>query len=183
MTKIQRGDVFLTRGTSFMSRAIRFFTRSIGESRTKVNHVGLIASGGSQREAVGIEALTTVKRHGLRRYIGKKTCVAIYRPKGLTEADINSVVVKAHSYVGMDYGYLKIGAHMIDWVLQGAYVARRLVRSDQYPICSWLVAYAYHEVGMDFGVDPGAASPDDIWDHIQRNPEQYELVHPLLPLK
>ena len=39
---LEPGDVFLTRGSSFISRAIRFFTRSIGEKRTKVNHVGLV---------------------------------------------------------------------------------------------------------------------------------------------
>jgi hypothetical protein len=41
------------------------------------------------------------------------------------------------------------------------------------------VAHAYSKAGKDFGVDPGAAQPDDIWDFIQDNPEKYELIHPL----
>ena len=35
---------------------------------------------------------------------------------------------------------------------------------DKYPICSWVVASSYGEVGENFGVKVGEASPDDIWD-------------------
>ena len=33
-----------------------------------------------------------------------------------------------------------------------------------YLICSWLVAYVFTSQGYSFGVDPGGAQPDDIWD-------------------
>jgi hypothetical protein len=32
---------------------------------------------------------------------------------------------------------------------------------------------------MEIILNPGAASPDDIWDFIQSHPEIYECVHPL----
>jgi hypothetical protein len=37
-----------------------------------------------------------------------------------------AVIIKAESYVGRKYGYAKLLAHWADWVLQGAYVFRRL---------------------------------------------------------
>jgi hypothetical protein len=44
-----------------VSRAIRLFTRVIGESRTNVNHVGVIVTEDDLRTAAAVEALTKVK--------------------------------------------------------------------------------------------------------------------------
>ena len=44
-------DIFLTKGDSFVSKAIRFFSRSFGEKRTEVNHVGIIVTPGSVHSA------------------------------------------------------------------------------------------------------------------------------------
>lgn len=182
--ELRPADIFLTRGTSLLSRAIRFFTRRIGESRTKVSHVGIIVEGGTIKDAVAVEALTRVKRHPLfSRYGGKpKIQVAIFRPLNLTAAELATVVRTAESYVGRRYGYGKLVAHFLDWMLQGAYVFRRLAAMDDYPICSWVVAHAYAKADKTFGVDPGAATPDDIWDFVVENPEKHERIHPLAPL-
>jgi hypothetical protein len=180
---LQAGDIFLTRGVGWLGSAIRFFTRHIGESRTKVNHVGLVVEGGSLATAVGVEALRIVRRHRLMaEYGGKKDQVAVFRPTRLSEAELQRVVDAANAYVGRSYGYGKILLHALDWALQGAYVFRRLGRMDDYPICSWLVAHAFGKVGIDFGVDSGAATPDDIWDYVTAHPEQFRPVRPLEPL-
>ncbi len=174
------GDLVLTRGAGFVSRAIRFFTRHIGESRTKVNHVGLVVQGGMLSKAVVVEALRTVERHRLiDEYGGQRDEVAIYRPKRLSQAEVHRIVTAANGYVGHSYGYGKIALHALDWVLQGAYVFRRLGRMDDYPICSWLVARAYGAAGVHFGVDPGAATPDDIWDYVTTHPAEFERVRDL----
>jgi hypothetical protein len=181
---LKPGDVFLTRGKDFLSRAIRFFTRTIGEKRTKVNHVGIVVEEGTLRNAVVIEALSKVKRHRLWDRYGppRKDSVAAYRAMNLTKEEIGIIVSEADSQVGKRYGYLKILAHLADWVLLGAYVFRRVARNGKYPICSWLVAHAFAKTGKNFGVQPGAASPDDIWDFIQKYPQIYELIRPLEPL-
>lgn len=177
------GDVVLTRSGGIVGWAIRLFTRRIGESRTKATHTGLIVEGGPLDQAVIIEALATVKRHRLRgRYASPRHQVAVYRPLNLVEADVAKVLAKAETYVGRRYGYLKILAHWLDWVLQGAYVFRRLANQDRYPICSWVVAHAFAAAGKHFGVDPGAATPDDIWDFVTRNPDVYREVVALGPL-
>ena len=182
---LEPGDVFLTRGYSFISRVIRFFTRDAGEKRTRVNHVGVVVEAGEITTAIVVEALSLVKRHRLWAQYGppRKDGVAVYRVTNLTPDEIEIIVTTAERQVGKKYGYLKIVAHFLDWLLQGAYVFRRLVPDGKYPICSWLVAHAFSEAGKHFDVEPGAATPDDIWDFIVENPDKYTQVHPLVPLR
>jgi len=176
-------DVFLTKGDSFVSRAIRFFSRSFGEKRTEVNHVGIIVEPGSLHSATAVEALSKVKRHPLGRYGKKpKTDVAVFRPINLTDEEKAEIVAKAKSYVGRKYGWPKIVTHLLDWGLNGAYVFRRLTDDDDYPICSWVVAYAYLAADKDFGVEAGAANPDDIWDFVTTTPDKYARVRALKPI-
>jgi hypothetical protein len=170
----------MTRGQGLVSRLIRFGTRRIGERRTEVNHVGLIVAGGTIDDAIAVEALSSVKRHGFVRYRGQNTEVAVYRPNNLTDEELQTIVATAETYVGRSYGYAKIAGHFLDWILQGAYVFRRFTNNDDYPICSWVVAHAYQSAGKDFGVDAGAASPDDIWDFIVKtHRDRYDEVIPL----
>jgi hypothetical protein len=178
-------DVFLTQGKGPLSRAIRFFSRGIGESRTMVNHVGIVVESGPPRRAVVVEALSRVKRHRIWERYGPPSgdSVAVYRAKNLSQEEIATIVTAAESYVGRNYGYFKILAHLLDWLLLGAYGFRRLARMDKYPICSWLVAHSFAKAHKHFGVEPGAANPDDIWDFVQEHPAIYEPVHPLQPLQ
>jgi hypothetical protein len=177
------GDVVLTRSGGIVGWAIRLFTRRIGESRTKASHTGVIVAGGPLREAIIVEALATVKRHKLwDRYSRRGHEVAVYRPLSLTDAEVAAIVGKAGTYVGRRYGYLKILAHWLDWVLQGAYVFRRLTNQDRYPICSWVVAHAFAVADRHFGVEPGEATPDDIWDFVTKNTDAYREVVALAPL-
>ena len=178
---LKPGDVFLTRGNAFISKAIRFFTCGIGEKRTRVNHVGLVVEEGDVKTAIVVEALSRVKRHKLWSKYGppKKDAVAIHRPANLTQDEVKTIVDVAERQVGKKYGYLKIVSHFADWLLLGAYVFRRLVPDKKYPICSWLVAHSFSKADKHFGVEPGAATPDDIWDFIYANLDKYKEIHPL----
>ncbi|MBM4184406.1 MAG: hypothetical protein FJ207_09285 [Gemmatimonadetes bacterium] len=139
--------------------------------------------GGPLETAVIVEALATVKRHSLwKRYGSGRHEVAVFRPLNLTTDEVAKVVAKAETYVGRRYGYFKIVAHWLDWLLQGAYVFRRLARQDRYPICSWVVAHAFAAAGKHFGVEPGAATPDDIWDFVTAHPDRYREAVALGPL-
>jgi len=183
--QLKKGDVFLTRGNAIISRLIRVFTRGFGEKRTSVNHVGIVVKDGTLKSAVVVEALSKVVEHKLWDKYGPPNgdAVAVYRPKNCPPDEIKTIVAAARKQVKKKYGWLMIGAHFLDWMLLGSYVFRRLVPGDKYPICSWLVAYAYSEVGKYFGVNPGEASPDDIWDFItETHPELYERIYPLGPL-
>lgn len=182
--ELRPADVLVTRGKGWLPAAIRFFTRRIGEKRTKVNHVGVIVDGGPIARSWVVEALWKVVRRRLVDGYGAQGSseVGIFRPTNLTEEEIRTIVTAANGYVGRRYGVLKLAAHLADWVLQGAYVFRRLTRDDRYPICSWLVACSFAKAGKYFGVAPGAASPDDIWDFCKANPDKYTQVLALGPL-
>lgn len=175
-------DLFLTRGASSLSRLIRFFTREIGEPRTKANHVGIIVQAATPPEkATVVEALTRVKRHSLERYLDGKTDVAIYRATNLTDEEKTVILNAANRYVGRHYGYFKVLMHLFDWILQGPYLFRRLSDDDNYPICSWLVAHSFRRAGKYFGVEPGAASPDDIADFVEGS-RHYICIRGFRPL-
>jgi len=190
---LEPGDIFLTRGCSFISRAIRFFTRSKGEKLTEVNHVGLVVQRGDIKTAIGVEALSKVMRHTLWFQYGssKKDLVAVYRATNLAEEQVKDIVAEAEKQVGKKYGYCMIVAHFLDWLLgrmlgwllgwqfSGVYLFRQFISGNKYPICSWVVADAFAKVGKDFGVEVGMATPDDIWDFIENNPDKYKEIHPL----
>lgn len=171
------GDVLFSRSRGFLGWAIRLFTRRWGESRTKVNHVGVFVTNTRLVEALG----KGVKEHTWPQVLANRQWqeVAVFRPRNLQPVELNRIARRARSHVGKPYGYLKIVAQALDGLLFGAYVFRRMARLKRYPICSWLVADAYAAVGKDFGVPTYQASPDDIWDFVVAHPDVYECVQPL----
>ena len=181
---VANGDIFLTRGHGSLSKGIRYFTKEIGESRTKVNHCGLVVQYGPLETAVIVEALTKVKMHELWSRYGpeSETDIMIFRPVNLPLFDIDKIVFTAMKQVGKTYGYTKVVAHFLDWCLLGAYCFRRIADSPNYPICSWLVAHAFASVGKSFGVELGKATPDDIYDYCMANPDKYVMKRPLMPI-
>lgn len=170
----EKGDIVLTKSQSWFGKAIRWFSKTIGESKTRVNHVGVMVSS----EDI-VESLDKTRKRKVTAYYNRPTEIAVYRWKNLTDEEINTIAAKAESYVGAKYGWIKIIAHGLDRFLNGAYVFRRLTRSERYPICSWVVAHSYEAAGLSFGTDANAADPDDIWDFIQDNKGLFEEIHPL----
>lgn len=202
-------DLFFTRGRGLLPWAVRFFTRSIGEERTVINHVGVVVTEGTLRTAEVIEALMTVRWHRLWERYGppergsfvihrstkpwefevwkwhgppKKDLVALYRPTNLTQEEVDRIVNYVKEQVGKPYGFWRLVAHLLDWLLCGRYYFRRCAEDGRYHICSWLVAHAFEEAGKTFDVEAGGAQPDDIWDFVRENPDKYSLVVPLKPL-
>ena len=182
--KLLPGDVFLSRSTSLLGRLIRVCTRSFGEKRSRVNHVGIVVEAGGVRDAMVVEALIRVRRHRLWAQYGppRTDYVAVYRAKNVPPEDMANIVAEAEEQVGKKYGFGKVIAHFLDWLLSGAYVFRRLTQNGDYPICSWLVAHAYAKAGYDFGQPPGAADPDHIWDFVTEKSDYYACVVELGPL-
>jgi len=172
-TFISTGDILFFQSRTLLGRCIRFFTQvPFFESRTVINHVAIAVEGGYAPNIEIVEALHTVKQHKLSKaypdYDGKIFVATINH----LPIDYPHIAAKrAKSYVGRKYGYAKLVAHFLDWCLLGANVFRRLCFMDIYPICSWVVAYAYEPlIGIRaFGVENSAASPDDIWDWCQKN--------------
>jgi hypothetical protein len=179
---LEAGDIVLTRGSGFLSRAIRVFSRSFGERRTEVNHVGIITRGGPLWLAELTEALWRVRTHLLWKRYGKKEQhrVAVVRARNVSRGVRQQIARYAQeTYQGKLYGVIKIALHAADRLIGGKFLFRRLAVAKRFPICSFLVADAYQEFGFDFGVRTREAQPDDIWDYVVNRPDKYEVIIPL----
>lgn len=179
---IYPGDILFIRNPNLFGRLIAWFTTKKGEEKTWATHIGVFVSNGflMTKGAAGaklVEAVNRVKYHNFLDRYTTDNQFAIARPRKLTNEQQYTITNRAIGYVGMTYGYLKIGLHAIDQLLGDIYFFRRLGRLDRYPICSYLVAKCYAAAGLNFGVPPGKATPDDIWDFCMRNPDKYRFLY------
>jgi hypothetical protein len=162
-------------------QGIRFCTRSIGEPRTRVNHVGIVVEAGTLQTARIVEALITVREHTLWSQYGPpcKDQVVIYRRAGLFPLERAHMSAKARSYVGRKYGMGKLITHFLDWCCGGVYLFRRLNHDGRYPICTWVVEAAIDEIHDDFGMPLGSTQPDDIDDYCSKYSKKWTCTYPL----
>ncbi len=183
MSELQTADIVFFRGKSWISRQIRNFSRTGGEARTKANHVGIVVAPGTERTAIVVEAVSTVKIHALgAAHLDTNEDVAVARPINLSTDKRGYIALEAARFINRKYGYIKILLHAMDRVLGGRYFFRRLGRLKRYPICSYLVAQSFATIGKDFGVSVGHAQPDDIWDFVESNPDKYTVVRDFRPI-
>lgn len=151
-----------------MPALIRWCTRDEKEAPTVISHVGIMVS-----ETEIVESKTRTVQHP---FTPPATNCWVYR-KNLTLEQQDIIVAKAKEYVGNSYGWLKILAHAADHLLfRDYYVMRRLCRFDKYPICSWVVAYAYAKIGYQFKGPPWACTPDDIWDTVTTQSDWHTVL-------
>lgn len=177
---LRPGDIVCERSPGWLGAAVRWFTQGRYEPPTRINHVAVVVKGGSPEEAEVIEALWRVVRRPLSMTRGE---VEIWRLRGNTERTLLAAAY-AMRYFGESYGWWKIVPHLIDALLikitgREVYLFRRLLFLDRYPICSWVVAWAYYRAfrgSCTFGVPPSAATPDDIHDFVSNSPD-WELVY------
>lgn len=170
----------------WLSRAIAWMTaRKNAEPPTMATHVGIM------RDPIHIcEALKRVTIQPVSERIAGNR-IEIYRPFILLKNTARSSALrgcltkKCGRWEGRQYGYLKILAQALDGLLGEAYLFRRLCFMKRYPICSWLVAFAFEQCvgrirklfGIEndpdwsadpfFGVPTKAATPDDLHDACQ----------------
>jgi hypothetical protein len=87
---LKPADIFLTKGPGLFSRMIRFFSRSIGESRTRMNHAGLVVEEGQAGNAVprSREVAFLWNISGYIFYVSEDT-----PPLSLTSSRIRPIVV------------------------------------------------------------------------------------------
>lgn len=162
---LQTGDVIHVQNWGILSKLIRFFSRARKEEPSWASHTAMVLRVGDEIEI--IEALWRTVIRPITAYEGKKSMLLVCRkPGGIEEEQKQKMIEKAEYYKGKTYGYRKIAYHILDRFLNNRYVFRRLIENNEYPICSWLVAYVYDRIlGYQFGTEPKAAQPDDLLDH------------------
>ena len=172
MSDFQTGDIVCFGDRSWLSGAIRWFTRSKGEPPTKCSHVGVMYDSENICEALRTVQIQPV----LPRLFGGWR--EVYRPAALTDGEKADIILQCEYYKGKSYGWWKNLAHALDGLLGGAYLFRRALFMDNYPICSWLVAWVYERCVLPsfFGKPPNAVQPDDIHDMCQ-NSWRFELIY------
>jgi hypothetical protein len=157
-------DLLFVRGSSWFARAILRATRAWGEEPTLISYVALVVAGGPAEEAVIVEAVGRVRRGRLARfYAGREDRLSLARHRSLTADQRRRILARSHRLEGRFYGYGKLPLHLLNAVLCGRRVFRRLARSP-LPICSWHVVKSFAAGGVRFGVPAWAAQPDDLWD-------------------
>ena len=170
-------DIFFTRGDSLFAYLIRRATRKKNEAPTWAGHVGCVVEAGEGYEAIVVEALTTVEQHPMKeQYESSVVEIKVFRPLSLTDDQKAKILAYLKRSVGERYGYAKIALHGIywltgwDWVLNFGFIKSR-------PICSYLVANAWKEAGLTFGMGLSKVpSPDDMMDFCAENPSRYQLI-------
>jgi len=164
-TILQTGDVIHVQNRGLLSKLVRFFSRAWKEEPSWASHTAIVLRVGEEIEI--IEAMWTTVIRSITTYKGKRAkLLACRKPGGIDQEQKKKMIEKAEYYKGKTYGYYKIALHVLDRLLNNRYVFRRLIKDNEYPICSWLVAYVYDRVlGYHFGTEPNAAQPDDLLDH------------------
>jgi hypothetical protein len=173
-TEFLPADLVFTHGGAWLSRAIRWASRAKGEPSTYANHVGGFVGGGEV-----VEALWRTVQHPFTEMSGP---LQVWRNRGLTDWDRARVATKARGYVGEAYGGAKIVTHLGDALLSkvfggSPFFFRRLAHRDDYPICSWVWAWSFAEIGYSFGLPPEAAQPDDMHDWCAAHPDHWRMVY------
>lgn len=184
--QLQPLDLICVAGAGWISNAIRWATQGAGEHPGEVSHVAVVVRPGTLYTATVQEALIErrrIVRRTLEAYVGTGCRVGAWRPLGLSDADREAMLQRAEETHGLRYGYLNVGLHLLDG-LAGKALRRRIRFATRFAgrrsqECSANVADIWAAAGYTFGVETGAASPDDIADFCERRPDKYALVRTL----
>ena len=186
---LQPLDLVCVAGSGRISNAIRWATRLPGEAPSEVSHVCFVTRGGTIHTAEVQEALIEYRRivrRPLGAYAGTGDQVAVWRPLGLTDADRAAMLQRAEETNGCRYSFSNIGLHLIDG-LAGKLLRRRVRFATRFASrdsqeCSANVADVWSAAGLTFGVETGAATPDEVSDFVTHRPDKYALIRSLNPI-
>ena len=162
---LMEGDVVLTKGMGPFSRAINFVLREDGEASSST-HIGGIVESGFAYPAEGVyhaKTLDALASDGVvvRNFSDaypETSLVAVARAVNISVEQRMRIARVARSYEGRKYGHVKIALHLLG--------LRRFIEKDKRPICSQVWAKGYSSAGLNFGVKPNKATPDDMSDFI-----------------
>lgn len=170
------GDVFFTRSNSLLGKLIRWAETDPGEEPTWANHTGVVVEdgwiGGYNPQAVVVEALWKTRRGPLKV---NGIDVRVFGPiPNLTPEELDAFRAEAATYVGDTYGWWKLLFHLADRaIFKGRKVLSKTLYVDKRPICSYLAAKVGAVVGLTYGMDPAAATPDEMLDYCESNPDEW----------
>ncbi len=164
----------LTRSKSWLARAIRAF---VGEA---YSHAAIVTTPGFISTARIVESDKRIREGGLYEHHAKDY-VNVYRPLNVDVVTLDAICRICEHRVGERYGVGEFFTQAPDAVLSNIFgrrivLARRLNPMLPGTQCSGLIAGAFSAVSLDFGVEPYAATPQNIDDFCAGNPSRYEKI-------
>lgn len=182
------GDVFFTRSSSLLGRLIRWAETDPAEESTWANHVGLVVSSGwiappsspfvRERLAGVVESLWHTESwcwYDAHKWDSGNT-IRVYRHRALSRSEsmTHAVIGRALEFVGLKYGWWKLIAHLVDrMAFSGRKTVSNFLQIDKRPICSYTAAKSFARGGVSFGMEPEAATPDEMMDACENNGEWF----------
>lgn len=164
---IQAGDIIGIRGKGFLSRGILAATSFDGHDGV-ISHVGIFLTGDPQ--PIVIEALSRVRTNALATSIADAEKAYVIKDMTLADAQREAIKAKALTFSARSYGYYEIGLQLADALFHTTWPTDRLsfdLRS--HPICSFVAAVCYGEVGLNFGKAMQSITPADIYRYASNN--------------
>jgi len=157
----QTGDLLCVHGGQPWDAFIRLVTQAKGETPTYASHVAIVIQGGQWL----IEALPLGVAATPAAWDGESRQAVLFRPPDLQPWQQEIIEQKVLKYYGQRYGWLKFAVHLFDAVDPlKLNLMEHMEFRDEYPICSWVAAYAYQAAKVNAPI-PNKATPDDLFDH------------------
>ena len=164
------GDILAVRGKGWASREILKLTGNT------VSHVGLVVA--NDPVPLVTEALWRVKTHPIENSVGGTERSYILHPKNLTRAQTQAIIRGACGMSADGYGLWDLGLQLIDVTFKTTWPTDHALALglNQHPICSYLVAAAYGDAGLTFGMKLAQSiSPADEYNFAVGNPDKYDV--------
>ena len=182
--QIELGDILGYHNPKWLGRAIQWATTGWHEKPSVLSHCGVFVNMGALENVNIVEALVpqgVTYRKFIDGYENGENC---YILKPLNLNDIHRALIANYAYkqINKPYGYFKILGQLIDGTIakiarvKDVFWFRRIFNSEHFPICSYLVAHAYEEAGLDFGESDNYTNPDEIYDWAEVHPDKYEII-------
>jgi len=177
--EFQTGDIICVNGDSLFKSIIGWFSRSHNEPKTYAKHI----AGLKDNETVS-EAVWTVKETSIHEWNISHKQFEVWRKKDISEKDKKIIYDYLNSKHGNIYGGWKLFLFASDFLLtkilrkrKDVYLFRKLGFIEDFPICSWLYAYAYDNIGYRFGgYEPNRIDPDTMRDKMLKS-DEWEMIY------
>ena len=169
------GDIIAVRGDGWLSNGIAAAEYPKGEPAQSATHVGLLVAG--DPIPVVIEALSEVRTNPLEVTVANVQKAYVLHDQSLTDVQRKIIVATACSFSADDYGWLDLFAQELDARLRSFWFTNHLAwYLKHFPICSYVVAAAYGQVKLDFGVATASCKPSDVLGYALSHPAIYTVT-------
>lgn len=175
--KLMPGDLIFVGGDAWYKEVVKFFTTYRNEEPSEMAHVA-----GILNNSIVSEALFRVTESKYTEWSEKHNFFEVWRNVALSKSDLLNISYEVTKQNNNFYGWWKLIAHALDGTMSKIIASdffffRKMLFMKDYPICSWLWAYAYYNVvGYKFTYNPNTVSPDDMYDHVC-NSRDWKLIH------